>query len=161
MDKGKILLFGYYGFSNLGDELFVDFYLDLLKQRFSDRRLIVLVNDPAHYETGDGVEYVSRWNLKRLAGLFAKGDLLLGGGGSLLQDTTSERSLLYYLTLLRLAQFKKARIILAGQGLGPLSARARLTAKVLNKSTSSPVRMRLRLAFIPDQRVPPCYTSGS
>ncbi|HHU50714.1 MAG TPA: hypothetical protein GXZ36_02665 [Firmicutes bacterium] len=134
MDKGKILLFGYYGFSNLGDELFVDFYLDLLKQRFSDRRLIVLVNDPAHYETGDGVEYVSRWNLKRLAGLFAKGDLLLGGGGSLLQDTTSERSLLYYLTLLRLAQFKKARIILAGQGLGPLSPLgARLTAKVLNK----------------------------
>ena len=134
MDKGKIMLFGYYGFSNLGDELFVAYYLDLLKQRFSDHRLIVLVNDPGRYEAGDGVEYVSRWNLKRLAGLFAEGDLLLGGGGSLFQDSTSKRSLLYYLALLRLAQYKKARIILAGQGLGPLSpVGARLTAKVLNK----------------------------
>lgn len=134
MGKGKIILFGYYGFANLGDELFVTYYLDLLKQRFSDRRLIVLCNDPERYGTDDGVEYVSRWNMGRLVKLFAKGDLLIGGGGSLFQDLTSKRSLFYYLTLLRLAQLKKARIILAGQGIGPLSPTgAKLAARVLNK----------------------------
>src|SRR5690554_5293072 len=134
MCKGKIILFGYYGFGNLGDELFIEYFIDLLKQRFSAHPLIILVNNPREYETKDGVEYVSRWSFWRLLKLFKKGDLLIGGGGSIFQDLTGKKSLLYYVALLRLARFKKTRIILAGQGFGPLSPWGeRLTAKILNK----------------------------
>ena len=46
----------------------------------------------------------------------------MGGGGSIFQDVTSKRSLLYYLSLLSLAERRKAKVMLFGHGFGPLSA---------------------------------------
>jgi polysaccharide pyruvyl transferase CsaB len=47
-------------------------------------------------------------------------DVLILGGGSLLQDSTSFRSLIYYLLLITLARLRRRRVVLWGQGLGPL-----------------------------------------
>jgi len=59
----------------------------------------------------------------------------VGGGGSIFQDGTSKRSLLYYLTLLQLAWRRRAIILLTGQGIGPLSSWGRKVAgPVLNRT---------------------------
>ena len=50
-------------------------------------------------------------------------DLLLSGGGSLLQDITSKRSLLYYLFILALGLLLKKKVMLFGQGIGPIHNR--------------------------------------
>ncbi|HHT49311.1 MAG TPA: hypothetical protein GXZ98_08485 [Firmicutes bacterium] len=119
----KVFLFGYYGFGNLGDELLRAYYTNLLRDHFPASQLFVLLHsDQAPKEKeATGYTAVNRWCLWRLSRLMAPGDLLLGGGGSIFQDLTSQRSLLYYLALLHLARRRRVAIILAGQGIGPLS----------------------------------------
>ena len=47
-------------------------------------------------------------------------DLLLSGGGSLLQNVTSHISLLYYLSIIALARLLGRRVMLFAQGIGPI-----------------------------------------
>ncbi|MPM37215.1 hypothetical protein SDC9_83822 [bioreactor metagenome] len=49
-------------------------------------------------------------------------DLLLSGGGSLLQDVTSKRSILYYLSILMLAKLLSKKVMLYAQGIGPINS---------------------------------------
>jgi len=53
-----------------------------------------------------------------------QGDALLSGGGSLLQDTTSTRSLLYYLSVIRCALWLHKPVMLYANGIGPVRKRA-------------------------------------
>lgn len=120
----RIFLFGYYGFGNLGDELLCNYYVRIFHRYFPGFELVVLTQNK-HLKAEDGsvpFTVANRWNLWRLGRMMAPGDLLVGGGGSIFQDVTSKRSLLYYLALLRLAHWRGVAIILAGQGIGPLSA---------------------------------------
>ena len=47
-------------------------------------------------------------------------DALLSGGGSLLQDRTSTRSLLYYLSIIRAAELFHKPVMLYANGIGPV-----------------------------------------
>ena len=69
-------------------------------------------------------------------------DLLLSGGGSLLQDATSGRSILYYLFILRLAQLLGKQTFIYSQGIGPISTprNRRLTASILRRADGIVVR---------------------
>mgnify|MGYP001436844570 FL=1 len=66
-------------------------------------------------------------------------DYILVGGGSLLQDVTSFRSLLYYFSLLRWAQLWNKKVIFYRVGLGPLIRRESrfLVSRLLRKSSLS------------------------
>lgn len=123
----KIFLFGYYGFDNLGDELLCAYYTSVLVTYFPEVRVIVLTHNMKQ-RVPENVLLISRWNLWQIAKLMNPGDLLVGGGGSVFQDITSKRSLLYYSALLRLAYGRGMEIILAGQGIGPLSPLGRKVA---------------------------------
>ncbi|NLY88246.1 MAG: hypothetical protein GX085_01280 [Firmicutes bacterium] len=129
----KVYLFGYYGFGNLGDELFARYFLSRIREAFPETGLVLLTGDPrSRPEFGE--ERISRWNLPRLANLLQPGDLLVGGGGSIFQDATSKRSLLYYLALLNTADRREARVMLFGHGFGPLSTLGALaTGRALRK----------------------------
>lgn len=116
----KVYLFGYYGFGNLGDELLAGYFLSRIREAFPKTGIVLLTGDPRSTPEF-GEERVSRWNLPRITNLLDAGDLLVGGGGSVFQDATSRRSLLYYLALLAAARRRKARVMLFGQGFGPLS----------------------------------------
>ncbi len=129
----KVYLFGYYGFGNLGDELLARYFLSRIRETFPETGLVLLTGDPrSRPEFGE--ERISRWNLPRIAKLLQPGDLLVGGGGSIFQDATSRRSLLYYLALLDTANRRKARVMLFGHGFGPLSTLGALaTGRALRK----------------------------
>ena len=74
------------------------------------------VHDPAlRYQGADR---------QALVRTFRASDLVLSGGGSLLQDTTSLRSLIYYLWVVRLAQRHGAPVMFYAQGIGPLKRRS-------------------------------------
>ncbi|NLC53514.1 MAG: hypothetical protein GX770_06065 [Firmicutes bacterium] len=131
----RVFLFGYYGYGNLGDELLCDYYVRLFRQYFPGLELVVLSASKQLSPENSSAPFTvaSRWNFRRLGRMMSPGDLLVGGGGSIFQDVTSKRSLLYYLTLLRLARWRGVSIILTGQGIGPLSAWGRKAARpVLN-----------------------------
>src|SRR5690554_725034 len=129
----KVYLFGYYGFGNLGDELLARYFLSRIREAFPNTGIVLLTGDPrSRPEFGE--ERISRWNIPQITNLLQPGDLLVGGGGSIFQDATSKRSLLYYLALLNAANRRKARVMLFGHGFGPLSTLGALaTGRVLRK----------------------------
>lgn len=150
----KIFLFGYYGFGNLGDELLAEYFLRHLREAFPQVRLVLLTGKRTP-EPLCGAIPISRWNLLQMMKMMKPGDLLVGGGGSIFQDITSKRSLLYYLTLLAAARRKKARVMLFGQGFGPLSpAGTALTARALKKTAALSCRDPLSAEFLTRMGIP-------
>ena len=99
--KYKVLMSGYYGFSNAGDDaILISIYSNIMK---SGRNIdvTVLANKPEQTAEKYGVNVTYRYNVFKVALAIFKCDLLISGGGSLLQDRTSTRSLIYYLSILK------------------------------------------------------------
>lgn len=71
-----------------------------------------------------------------------KTDYLISGGGSLLQDSTSIKSLIYYLAVIFTAQFFRKKTIIFAQGIGPINNKylKKLTAFLLKKASYVSVR---------------------
>lgn len=115
--RGRALLVaGYYGCGNLGDEAIREALRRAVAEQ-SDLRVRWLV---AHPEREDDVARMSPFGV--LSALRHSRAFALGGGG-LLQNRTSTRSLLYYLALLFAARLLRRPAFLLGQGIGPITGR--------------------------------------
>src|SRR5438132_576599 len=101
MTAAKIVIAGYYGFDNLGDELILESILDGLGQARS--RAIVLSRAPKKTFARFGVASVNRWLPWSVFRAILRSNAFILGGGGLLQDRTSFFSLIYYLSLLAIA----------------------------------------------------------
>jgi polysaccharide pyruvyl transferase CsaB len=94
-----IVVAGYYGFGNLGDELILSVLARQLKNTYFRPEIVVLSSRPSHTRYYHGTRAVWRWNPFSVLTQIFRADLLVLGGGGLLQDKTSFRSLLYYIGL--------------------------------------------------------------
>ena len=115
-----IALSGYYGFYNIGDEAILEAIVKVLRYHRPDIELIVFSADPRHTRRTYGVEAVSRTNLPAIIRVLRRADLLISGGGGLLQDATGPRSIPYYLGIIKLAMLLRTKVAVYAQGLGPL-----------------------------------------
>lgn len=138
----RVLISGYYGFGNLGDELLLTALLRELRQLAPDSQAAVLSADPRATEARHQVEAVARDRPDQVLRAVGRCDLLLSGGGSLLQDGTSSRSLWYYLGLLDLAQRMGKGTFVYCQGAGPLLRpwNRTMTRRVLSRVTAITLR---------------------
>ena len=116
----RVLLCGYYGEHNLGDDALLEV---LLGQLPAHCRATVTAHDTALVQERFGVETVPRRRLPLVLKALGRCEALVLGGGSLLQDSTSFRSLLYYAALIGAARLEGKPVLLWGQGLGPLRRR--------------------------------------
>lgn len=116
----KIVLCGYYGAENIGDEAMLSTLVDKLKKRKSVRKITVLSADAAKTAARFGVCSVPRYNIARISRAFAEADAVIFGGGNILQDKTSARSLFYYTAIARLAVKHACRLIFSANGIGPI-----------------------------------------
>ncbi|MDE2572341.1 MAG: polysaccharide pyruvyl transferase CsaB [bacterium] len=116
----RILLSGYYGFGNLGDEALLAEISCGLRRRFPKVELAVLSADPAATERAYGIEAAPRWDLGAVRREIARADVFLSGGGGLLQNATSLKSLLYYAGLVRQAVKAQKIVGIFAQSIGPL-----------------------------------------
>ena len=113
-----LLLCGYYGEKNLGDDALLTV---LLKDLPADCRLLITARDVnVLHQLCPSATWVDRRSLKAVVAAVGKVDAVVLGGGSLLQDSTSFRSLIYYLALIATARLRRRPVLLWGQGLGPL-----------------------------------------
>lgn len=125
----RVLLSGYYGFGNLGDEALLSGLITGLEARGHD--VTVLSGAPHTTRALHGVRAAHR--VRALVPALLQHDALVSGGGGLLQDKTSARSLRYYLGVLRLARRLGKRTVVYGQSVGPLSpAGGRAVARTLH-----------------------------
>ncbi len=128
----RVVISGYYGFDNLGDEAVLAATVAALRQERPDAGIVVLSADPRGTARALGVEAVARSRFGHVVGVLRRCDLFLSGGGSLFQDATSWRSPWYYLGVLALAQRLARRTAVYAQGIGPLRGRTvRLAARRL------------------------------
>lgn len=116
----KIMISGYYGFGNAGDEAMLTAMIEALTDVDPAVRITVISGSPADTRRRHGVAAVYRLNYPEIIRLLARSDLLISGGGSLLQDVTSDRSLYYYLSIMMLAKKLGKPVMLYAQGIGPV-----------------------------------------
>lgn len=156
----RILISGYYGFANAGDEAMLTAILKALRSTDSSVRMTVISGNPQATEKLHKVRSIHRFSPISIFSAMSKADLLLSGGGSLLQDVTSKRSLLYYLSILALGKLLRRKVMLFAQGIGPIksSFMRRLTKYVCSSVDLITVRDRdslyeLRRLGVPDSKV--------
>jgi len=129
----RILISGYYGFNNIGDESILQAVVDNLRSKLNNIEITVLSRNPDFTAQKYEVHSVSRKSIKDIIKAVLKCDLLISGGGSLLQDVTSKKSILYYLMIIWAALFFRKKVFIYSQGIGPILSRInrRLTAATL------------------------------
>lgn len=120
----KIVISGYYGFRNSGDEAVLKSILTALEEQSQRTSIevepIVLSGDPEWTQQTYGVRAVHRMKLGEVRRAIKESDGLISGGGSLLQDATGWKSIPYYLGILKLAQNMKKPTFIYAQGVGPV-----------------------------------------
>ena len=124
----RALLSGYYGYGNLGDEALLAGLATGLRRRGID--VEVLSADPRGTRALHDLPAAQRY--RGLVAAVLRADVVVSGGGGLLQDATSRRSLDYYLGVLALARALGRRRLVYGQSIGPLTDRgARRVSRAL------------------------------
>ena len=113
----QAVLCGYYGKGNGGDEALLATLLQMLP---ADVKPLVLSGNPDETRDRYSVETCDRMSPKAVLQALRQSDVLIWGGGSLMQDTTSAASPLYYGGLMALAQQLRLKTIAWAQGIGPL-----------------------------------------
>lgn len=133
--ESKIVIVGYYGFNNIGDEAVLYSMLRTLRSLQGDLKITVLSNEPEKTAKNYGVQAVNRWKFKEVWKTIRQGDLIILGGGSLLQDVTSLKSPLYYLGIVFLAKLLRKKVFFYNQGIGPITRgfSKKATKQIVNK----------------------------
>ena len=116
----KVTVAGYYGFGNTGDEAILESIIVSLRRYVPGVDLTVLSADPRATSAQHNVRAIQRFSPLAVASAIASSDLLLFGGGSLLQDVTSLRSLMYYSFILAAAQSMGKPTMVYANGFGPV-----------------------------------------
>ncbi len=114
----NVVISGYYGYDNFGDEAILSVIIDHLHMLRAN--ITVLSHDPGKTSYYYQVNSVKNFNLLGIIFAIKNCDVLISGGGSLLQDVTSLKSLLYYSFVIWLAKLFNKQVIIFAQGIGPL-----------------------------------------
>lgn len=126
---------GAYGKGNSGDNAILNAIVEQLHHIDPDLPITALSRDPMETKLCAGINAVYTFNIFQIGRLTRRARLYISGGGTLMQDVTSTRSLLYYLFSIRQAARNGCRVMLYGCGVGPISRprNRKRTARVLNR----------------------------
>lgn len=129
----KYVVSGYIGFDNFGDEAIAHVLTQKLKQSGAEK-ITLISSNPA--KTKELHEVDSCGMLSFFIPLI-KADVLISGGGSLLQDVTSIKSLVYYLFVIFTALCFRKKVRIYAQGIGPINSKiGQILTKFLLKKVS-------------------------
>ena len=136
-------LCGAYGRGNAGDEAILKGILNQLSEIDPDMPFWVMSRDPRDTRLTHKVNSLYLFNVFKFWRKLRKSQLFVNGGGSLMQDVTSSRSLMFYLFTLKAAKLSGCKIIMYGCGIGPITKESnkRIAARVLN-STPDAITLR-------------------
>ena len=131
----NIVISGYIGYSNCGDDAILLALCKGIKELNIEANIIALSKDPAITKRDNNIKSVYRFNWREVTRTIKNADLIISGGGSLLQDTTSTRSLLYYLGIIKLAKLFNKKVMLYANGIGPIYKKINrlMTKRIVNK----------------------------
>ncbi len=117
--KSNLLLAGYLGCGNFGDDAILLGFLEGISDygyNFS-----VLASQPEKLMRTYGLSSVARFDASQVKNAIAECDALVFPGGSVFQDVSSVRSIIYYAGLVKTAKKAGKKVIMLGQGVGPIN----------------------------------------
>ncbi|MGU3568128.1 polysaccharide pyruvyl transferase CsaB [Paenibacillus sp. A51L] len=158
--RKKIVISGYYGFRNSGDEAVLKSILLALRAEGEAQGVeidpVVLSGDPAWTTEMYGVKAAHRMKPLELMKVIASCDGLISGGGSLLQDVTGGKTIPYYTGIVKLAQLLGKPVFIYAQGIGPVLNRRMdgLIRHVMTRSVYVSVRDDESAALLARMGVP-------
>lgn len=134
----KYVVSGYIGFDNFGDEAIARVLTDKLKSEGAEK-ITLISSNPQKTEKIHGVNSCGMF---KFFVPLVEADTLISGGGSLLQDVTSLKSLIYYLVVIYTALILGKNVEIFAQGIGPINSKIgqMLTKYALKKCSKISVR---------------------
>ena len=132
----KIMISGYYGFNNTGDEAILKSMVGAFKEKIPQIKITVLSQNPLQTSQNYQVKAINRLHLIDIMRCLRDTNLFISGGGGLLQDSTGKGwSILYYLGLILAAKTVKVPVMIYAQGIGPVNKQInkKLIKWILNK----------------------------
>ncbi|PLS17827.1 polysaccharide pyruvyl transferase CsaB [Bacillus sp. M6-12] len=125
----KIVISGFYGLGNTGDEAILEAIIDNLRDGLDSPDITVFSLSPEETATTHNVKSVYRaWRHDNKGKMKAlkEADLLISGGGGLLQDAYPTKFLFgplpYYLLIVMLAKMCGTKVMFFSQGIGPVTS---------------------------------------
>lgn len=136
----KIVISGYYGFNNFGDEAILSVLINKLK--LLNLNITIFSVSPQLTSKTYNVNSIQTFDYRNVAKEIKHADILISGGGSLLQDVTSIKSLLYYCWVIFNALLYRKKVIIFAQGIGPINSKfaAFIVKNILKKCDYISVR---------------------
>ena len=117
----KLLIAGYHGYGNCGDEATLLAMTTNIRKIADDVEITAISYRPEETKKEYDINSVQRFNAFELLKAIIKNDIVLSGGGTLIQNNTSTRSLIYYLAIIKAAKFFGKRVMLYANGIGPVT----------------------------------------
>ena len=115
-----VVISGAYGMDNAGDDAVLAAIVADLRRLDREMPVTVIARQPKKTARRFGVAAVGRFDLIGWLRAMGRAKLFISGGGTLLQNVTSRRSLWFYLAAIRLARAMGCAVELYGCGIGPL-----------------------------------------
>lgn len=119
--RDGVVICGAYGRGNCGDNTILNAIVAQLRNIDPDLPLCAFSRNPRETRLCAGIPSVHMFNIFKTGRTLRRAKLYVSGGGTLMQDATSTRSLLYYLFSIRQAEHCGCRVMLYGCGIGPIS----------------------------------------
>ena len=137
--RSGVLICGAYGMSNAGDEAILEAIVAEMRSIDPDMPITVLSRMPEATAQKHGVAALHMFDLFGFLKVMKRCRLYINGGGSLIQDVTSNRSLWYYLYTLRAAKRRGCKVMMYGCGIGPVNRplNRRLAGRVINRNVDA------------------------
>ncbi len=115
---------GAYGKGNAGDEAILGAILNEFRSIDKDMPFYIMSRKPKETRLKAKANSFYIFDLFSFWKALKKTQVFINGGGTLIQDATSTRSLLYYLYTLKAAKKRGCKVIMYGCGIGPVSKKA-------------------------------------
>ncbi len=148
-----LMISGYYGTHNFGDDITLKAIIENISKQYPLKTITILNHNPKDLPADPRVQAIHRFNLFKILPLMKKTKLFMLGGGSLLQDVTSSRSLFFYLFMLRHAKKYGCKTMIYANGIGPilLPVHQRQVNKVLHNTDRITIRDTLSHQYLLEQ----------
>lgn len=114
----RVLISGYIGFQNFGDDAILGLLVKYLKRQ--NCNITALSSDPESTRRNYKISAVNYMNIFQIIFSILDTNVVISGGGSLIQNGTGTLSLLYYLFIIAFAKLTGRKVIIFAQGIGPV-----------------------------------------
>lgn len=133
--RDGVMICGAYGKGNAGDDAILEAIILQMQDIDPDMPVHVLSRTPKRTMQRYRIGACHPFHFWKFLPVMGKTKLFISGGGSLIQDVTSSRSLHYYLATIMLAKWRGNKILMYGCGIGPVNrpANRRRAGSVINR----------------------------